>query len=152
MLETVHGLLTFPEFKVVYKQHGEELETYTNDKQWWEAFARKWSHTEIIRFEDASFTEEQHQRLKEVEHIDEAFSHFAEEYALNGLFPDQLPEDERVVNHPLKELQLQKENEMIGQNQTSSDIKNIVLEMDVANLGQQFTDMELRLLMKEMEG
>ena len=144
MLETVHGLLTFPEFKVVYKQHGEELEAYTNDKGWWESFSRKWSHTEIVRFEETSFTEDQRQRLKEVEHLDEAYSHFAEEYALNGRFPDELNEEEGYMKeHPLKQLQLEKQHQIMGQQSTELEIENFMLKGQVQNLGQQNTKLEL---------
>lgn len=147
MLEIVHGLLTFPEFKVVYKQHGKELETYTNDKSWWEALARKWSHTELIRFEDAEFTEEQRRRLKEVEHLDEAYSHFAEEYALNGRFPDELTEEEGYVkDHPLKQLQLEKHHQLTGQKSTELEIENFMLKGQVQNLGQQNTGLELEIM------
>lgn len=148
MLETVHGLLTFPEFKVVYKQRGEELESYTNDKSWWEAFARKWPHTEIVRFEDAAFTEEQHQRLKEVEHLDEAFSHFAAEYAVNSRFPDELTEEEGYMKeHPLKQLQLDKHHQLMGQQKTNLEIENFMLRGQVQNLGQQNTGLEIDVMM-----
>lgn len=152
MLEIVHGLLTFPEFKVVYKQHGEELEAYTNDKDWWEAFARKWSHTEILRFEETSFTEKQQQRLKEVEHLDEAYSHFAEEYALNDRFPDELTEQEGYMKeHPLKQLQLDKHHQKMGRQTTNLEIENFMLQGQAQSLGMQNTKLEITVMMNEQQ-
>lgn len=147
MLEVIHGLLTFPKYKVIYKQHGEYQEAYTNDKEWWLAFSRQWRHTEIIRFEYAEFSDEQHQRLKEVENLDEAYSHFAEEYALNGRFPDELTEEEGYAKeHPLKQLQLDKRDQLIGQKNTELEIENFMLRTQVQNLGQQNTGLELDIM------
>lgn len=152
MLEVKKGLLTFTKYKVIYTQHGKELEAYTSDKKWWENFASKWDHTEIVEFEDTSFTDEQKERLKEVEHLGEEYSHYAEEYVLNGKFPNETEnEEERVEQHPLRMLQLKKENQMLGQSLTESEIKNFFLEHDMGQLGQHVTDLELKILMQGME-
>src|SRR5699024_9838747 len=146
MLQIVNGELKFPLHKVVYKQHGKDYEDYTNDKEWWEDFAEKWKHTEIIEFATPEFTQEQHRRLEEVKHLGEAYAHFAEEYVLNGLFPNQVENvEERVINHPLKELQLQKEGEQLGQYVTQ-------VEIDSMMQGQNQSEVELRLLLLEMGG
>lgn len=148
MLQTVNGELNFPLHKVVYKQHGKEYSAYTNDKKWWEDFAEKWKHTEIVEFTTPEFTDEQHRRLEEVKDLDEAYAHFAERYALQGLFPDELEDkEERVSNHPLKELQLEKRSTSLGQQNTALEIENFMLKGQAQNLGQQNTTLELEDMM-----
>ena len=152
MLQKSEGVLVFPQYKVKYVQHGEQRESYTSDKSWWQKFENKHKHTEIIEFEALSFTDEQHKRLSEVEDTPDAYEHYAAQYALHGLFPDELDEDERLEDHPFQNLQLKKENEALGQSLTSSEIKNFIMENDQENMGQLITDLDIRLLKKEMEG
>lgn len=152
MLQIVNGELSFPLHKVIYKQRGKTMEDYTNDPKWWEDFAAKWKHTEIIGFETPEFTDEQHQRLEEVKDLDEAYMHYAEDYVLTGLFPNEVSnEGEKVLDHPLRVLQLEKENQMLGQSLTEAEIKNFLLESDMGHLGQQVTGLELQILMQGME-
>src|SRR5699024_5431612 len=132
-------------FKVTYKQHGEILERYTDDKQWWIDFAAKWDHTEVIVIEDAVCTEEQKARLEEVKDVAEGFEYYASRYVENGTFPNELDAEERMKDHPLKNLQLQKENEKQGQTLTDTEIGSM-------EQGQQLTEVELRLLELEVKG
>ena len=94
--------------KVKYTQHGEEIEQYVMSEghDWWVDFEEKWEHTEIIEFTPVEPTEEQLGRFEEVIqlNIPEGFGELVEHYVVDGMFPDGL-------THPLKELQLQKENE-----------------------------------------
>lgn len=125
-----NGSWALSPLKVIYTQHGETLEQYTHDKQWWLDFAAKWGHTEIIEFVDVSYSEEQIARLAEVQETEEGFEYYATQYVLDGVFPDQLEGEEKMVNHPFKTLQLEKENK---------------------DLGQLTTDLDLRLLMQELK-
>lgn len=153
MLQFVNGKLEFPKYKVVYNQRGEQLESYTSDKSWWEAFEKMWSHTEIIRFEDVEFSPEQKERLSELENAGEGYSHLVEQYALHGLFPDELPEENGYMkDHPFKQLQLEKQQRFVGQQNTAIEIENFMLKGQVQALGQQVTGLEIQLLMKDMEG
>lgn len=144
MLQVVNGLLSFPKYKVTYIQHGEQLENYTDDKLWWKALAEKWNHTEIISINDFTYSEEEAKRLQEVEHLPEMFKYFAEQYIFNGLFPDQLTEEEGYMKeHPLKKLQLEKNHQIMGQQSTELEIENLMLKGQIQNLGQQNTELEI---------
>lgn len=150
MLETKHGKLVFPDYTLVYQSHGEQQERYTSDKAYWQQFADRHPHFEIIDFKTATFTDAQHRRLKEVEDVDEAFSHYAWEYAVNGVFPDELDGEERNDNHPLKQLQLAKENARLGQSLAETELGRFMDKQEVKTLGRQMADMELNFLMGGM--
>lgn len=129
--------------KVIYEQNGEKMEHYTNDKEWWEDFAAKWDHTEIIEFEDVSWSEEERKRLEEVQDVGEAYGYFVERYVTEGVFPDELEDtEERLRNHPMQILQLKKEDSALGQLATQAELEDITL-------GQKASDIELRLMALE---
>lgn len=143
MLYLKNGEWALSPFKVKYEQHGEALEQFTHDKQWWIDFAAKWDHTEIIEFEDTSFTVEQKARLEEVKNIDEGFEYYAAQYVLDGTFPDELEDDEeRMKNHPLQLLQLEKENTSQGQTITETELESM-------RHGQKLTDFEIKFMLLE---
>lgn len=139
MLYLKNGEWTLCPYKVIYEQHGETLEQYAHDKQWWLDFADKWAQTEIIEFVEVTYTDEQKARLEEVKNIDEGFEYYASRYVEDGLFPDELEAEDRLKGHPLKMLQLQKENEKQGQTLTEAEIGSMMQ-------GQQLTEAEIRLL------
>lgn len=93
-----------------YIQRGEEIEQYVGQegRQWWIDFEKKWEHTEIIEFIPIEHTEEEIARLAEVNqlNIPDGYGNMLENYVKYGAFPDGLL-------HPLKELQIQKENEKL---------------------------------------
>jgi hypothetical protein len=130
MLEFKNGSWALPPFKVIYKQHGETLEQYTHDKQWWIDFAAQWEHTEILEFVDVTYTEVQLERLEEVQDItSEGFEYYAARYVLDGIFPDQLEGEEKIKHHPFKTLQLEKGNKELGQLATDLDIRLLMQEL-----------------------
>lgn len=130
MLYLKNGSWALSPFKVIYTQHGQTLEQYTHDKQWWLDFAAKWDHTEIVEIVDVTYSEEQMARLAQVQDTKEGFEYYAARYVIEGIFPDQLEGEEKLENHPFKMLQLEKENK---------------------DLGQLATDLDLRLLMQELK-
>lgn len=143
MLYLENGEWALPPYKVIYKQHGETLEKYTHDKKWWNEFAEKWDHTEIVEFEDVTYSGEQTARLEEVKGTKEGFEYFAYRYVVDGLFPNELEdEEEQLTNHPFKTLELEKVDEKQGQKQTDTDIKSMLQ-------GQKQSDFEIRLLTME---
>ncbi len=129
-------------YKVIYKQHGETLEQYAHDKQWWLDFAAKWDHTEIIEFVEVEYSTEQIERLEEVKLTEEGFEYYAGRYVLEGLFPDELEEDEQMKDHPFQLLQRKKEDEILGQSVTQTDIETMLQ-------GQKQTELEIRVMMLE---
>lgn len=142
MLYLENGKWALPPFKVNYKQHGEDYEKYTHDKKWWKDLAAKWDHTEIIEFESVTYSKEQKERLKEVEDTKEGFEYYAYRYVIDGLFPSELEDEERLMNHPFKVLELKKVDEEQGQKQTDSDIRSMLQ-------GQKQSDFEIRLMIME---
>lgn len=144
MLYRKNGEWALCPYIVKYEQRGKVHEQYTHDKRWWKDLEELHDHTEIIEFKDAEHTDEQKGRLEEVKNLGEGFGFIAEQYVKNDLFPDELEGEEKMINHPLKGLQRQKENEKQGQ---------LLTEMELASIeqGQKQTDIELRLLMLEVE-
>lgn len=91
-------------YRVRYYQNGEEIEQWAlPSKQWWTDFANKWGHTEIIEFIEVTLTQEQLARYREIKKLNtpEGFRESFIDYILNGAFPEG-------VNHPLRNLQMQK--------------------------------------------
>ncbi len=143
MLYLENGEWVLAPYKVKYKQRGEVLEQYTHDKQWWTDFAAKWEHTEILEFEETSFTDEQKARLEEVKNVKEGFESYVAQYVLDGTFPDELEDEkERLKNHPLRLLQLEKENSRQGQTITETELESM-------RHGQKITDFELKFMLLE---
>ena len=112
--------------KVHYTQHGEEITQYVGSEghDWWVDFEEKWEHTEIIEFIAVEPTEEQVNRLEEINElgIPDGFGTICSNYVREGIFPEG-------VNHPLRGLQFKKEN---------ITLSNYVLDVD------------MRLTMKEL--
>lgn len=143
MLYLKNGEWALSPFKVKYKQHGETSEQYTDDKQWWKDFAAKWEHTEIIKFKDVTYSKEQKARLVDVQNVKEGYEYYAAQYVLDGTFPDEMEDDEeRMKNHPLRMIQIKKENTSQGQSITESEIESM-------KQGQKQTDFDLRLMLLE---
>ena len=120
-------------YKVKFIQHGQNLEQYTHDKDWWIDFAEKWDHTEIVNFEDVVYKDEQLERHEEIKYIPEGFHGAVVDYVSVGLFPEG-------IQHQLRNVQLAKENEKQGQNLSEREIQEIIQ-------GQQLSDLDIRLLM-----
>jgi len=128
-------------WKVKYIQRGEEYEQWAlPNKEWWEDFANKWEHTEIVEFIEVELTEEQQARVAEIEELpmSEAFRGICIDYILNGVFPEG-------INHPLRDLQIQKENQEQGIDLSEREIQEIIQ-------GQEISDLDIRILMLEMGG
>jgi len=122
--------------KVRYVQHGEEITQYVGSegKEWWLNFEQRHEHTEILEFIPVQATQEQLNRLDEINQlgIGEGFSSICGDYVEFGLFPNS-------VNHPLKILQLSKENEQQGVAISEREINEIIQ-------GMQISDLEIQML------
>ena len=98
--------------QVHYRQHGEEITQYVTSEghDWWTDFESKWEHTELINFIAVDYTPDQLARFEEIEklNVTEGFASELAQYVKDGSFPEG-------VNHPLRNLQLQKENEALQQ-------------------------------------
>ena len=128
-------------WKVKYIQHGEEVEQWAlPSKQWWIDFANKWEHTEIIEFVEIELTEEQLARASEIEQLpmDEGFREICIDYIMGGVFPER-------INHPLRDLQIQKENQELGVELSEREIQEIIQ-------GQEISDLDIRVLTLETGG
>lgn len=126
-------------YVITYKEHGKEKEKHVADKSWWERTVDKHDHLEIIKIEDAEYSDEEKQRIKEAERVPSNFQSVAENYVKYGKFPDELEGEERREDHPLKVLQLEKEDLSQWKNITELEIESIMKE-------QELTDIEIMLL------
>lgn len=128
------------EHKVKYIQHGEEITQYVGSEghDWWVDFEGKWEHTEIIEFIPVEPTQEQLDRFEEINqlNIKEGFGHECSQYVEFGIFPESF-------NHPLRKLQVYKENIQQGIELSEREIQEIIQ-------GRQISDLEIQLL--ELQG
>lgn len=114
--------------KVKYIQHGKEVEQYVGSegRDWWVDFEQKWEHTDIIEFIPVKPTEEQLSRLEEINslNIPEGFSELVANYVVNAVFPDG-------VNHPLRDLQIKKENNVLAYYMVDLDFRLSSMELGI---------------------
>ena len=114
-------------WKVRYRQHGQEIEQWAiPNKQWWIDFAEKWENTEIIEFVEMNLTGEQLARAREIEQliIDEGHRDICIDYILDGVFPEG-------INHPLRNLQLQRESLVRDEYLIDLDFRVSLMELGV---------------------
>ena len=126
--------------KVHYTQHGEEITQYVGSEghDWWVDFEEKWEHTEIIEFIPVETTQEQVDRLEEINqlNIPEGLGSMQSDYVEKELFPEG-------YTHPLGNLKLQKENKELGIQMSEREIQEI-------SQGQQISSLEIQML--ELQG
>ncbi len=126
--------------KVKYIQHGEEITQYVGSEghDWWVDFEQKWEHTEIIEFILVEPTQEQLDRLEEINqlNIPDGFGYECSQYVEFGIFPEGF-------SHPLRKLQVYKENIQQGIELSEKEIQEIIQ-------GRQISDLEIQLL--ELQG
>ena len=77
--------------KVKYVQNEENMEQVVCEEgnQWWEDFAEKWEHTEIVGFEDIVYSQDVLDRFEEIKNLDLADS-LANDYVMNSVVCDGL--------------------------------------------------------------
>jgi hypothetical protein len=116
------------EHKVKYIQHGKEVEQYVGSEghDWWTDFEEKWEHTEIIEFIPVVPTDEQINRLEEVNqlNIKEGFGYECSQYVEFGIFPEGF-------NHVLRPIQILKEQNEQDAYLVDSDFRLSLIEMGV---------------------
>ncbi len=126
--------------KVKYMQNDKEITQCvgSEDKQWWLDFEEKWEHTEIIEFIPVEPTQEQVDRLEEINqlNIPDGFGSAINSYVEKELFPEG-------YTHPLGNLKLQKENKELGIQMSEREIQEI-------SQGQQISSLEIQML--ELQG
>ncbi len=93
MLYKTHDGWRLPERTVIYTQNGQTIEQPVGEEgiEWWQQFADKWEHTEIIEFTELHYTDEQLARLGEVQNIGEGYTAECESYVIDGTIPDAEP-------------------------------------------------------------
>ncbi len=114
--------------KVKYIQHGEEITQYVMSEghDWWVDFEQKWEHTEIIEFIPVVSTDEQINRLEEVNqlNIKEGFGYECSQYIEFGIFPEGF-------NHILRPIQILKQQEEQDKYLIDLDFRQTLNEMGV---------------------
>ena len=121
--------------KVHYTQHGEEITQYVGSEghDWWVDFEQKWEHTEIIEFIPVEATQEQLDRLEEVNllRIKEGFGYECSRYVEFGIFPEGF-------NHVLRPIQILKE-----QNEQDAYLIDNDFRLSLVELGVSIDDFDL---------
>src|SRR6056297_1823043 len=76
----------FCQLKVTYSERGQQAKKYTNDKQWWLNFNKKWPHVNNLKFEYIEPTQRQKDRLGIVndQNVYEGWISYACEFVENG--------------------------------------------------------------------
>src|SRR6056297_1664828 len=76
----------FCQLKVTYSERGQQAKKYTNDKQWWLNFNKKWPHVNNLQFEYIEPTQRQKDRLGTVndQNVPEGWISYACEFVENG--------------------------------------------------------------------
>lgn len=114
--------------KVKYIQHGEEITQYVGSEghDWWLDFEEKWEHTDIIKFIPVVPTDEQINRLEEVNqlNIKEGFGYECSQYIEFGIFPEGF-------NHVLRHVQILKQQEEQDEYLIDNDFRLSLIEMGV---------------------
>ena len=114
--------------KVRYIQHGEEIEQSVGGEghDWWVEFEQKWEYTEIQEFILVGPTEEQVARLEEVNQlkVPDGFAGIVGDYVKDGSFP-------AGYNHPLRLLQLKKEQQLQDNYLLDLDFRQAMSELGV---------------------
>ena len=115
--------------KVHYTQHGEEITQYVGSEghDWWVDFEQKWEHTEIIEFIPVEATQEQLDRLEEVNQlsIKEGFGYECSRYVEYGIFPEGF-------NHVLRPIQILKEQNEQDAYLVDNDFRLSLVELGVS--------------------
>ena len=88
---------------IKYVQHGEDLEQYAADKEWWLDFEKEWDHTTINEIIEVEYSDAQVRRFKEIENMPEDFGHAYSKYVEKGTFDSELPK-----SHPFRVLEVMK--------------------------------------------
>jgi len=114
---------------VHYTQHGEEITQYVGSEghDWWVDFEQKWEHTEIIEFIPVEATQEQLDRLEEVNQlsIKEGFGYECSRYVEYGIFPEGF-------NHVLRPIQILKEQNEQDAYLVDNDFRLSLVELGVS--------------------
>lgn len=114
--------------KVKYIQHGEEITQYVGSEghDWWVDFEEKWEHTEIIEFIPVEPTQEQLDRLEEINqlNIPDGFGYECSQYVEFGIFPEGF-------NHILRPIQILKQQDDQDEYLVDNDFRLSLIEMGV---------------------
>lgn len=88
--------------KITYIENDEEFEKFieSEGEEWWDSYKLLWG-IDIITIEEVNYTQEQLDRLVEIQNVPEGFSDICSDYIIDGTFPED-------TQHPLKDLQLSK--------------------------------------------
>jgi len=139
MIYKENGEWNFCDYKVKYKDVGQELEKYAlPSKQWWEKTINNHSHLELIEFIEFEPTQEQEGRLEKLNQlrIPEGFMSYCQNYIENGEFPEG-------ISHVLRGLEIAEYEKEQGQELSEREIAEI-------EQGQEISEHEIRIL--ELEG
>lgn len=100
--------------KVKYAEHGITNESYTSNPDWYEKFAQIHDYFQLIEVVEMTYTDEQIERLHEVEEMTNLSDNVINNYVING-----------IIGEGLEIFALRKENNELKQ--LLADLAEVVL-------------------------
>ena len=103
MIHHNRGRWHFHSHIATFTRRGEQVQKYISDPERWQEMVEKHEHLSDLTVEEIQYTEEQQDRLEEVNEIRVPAGHQSavKEYVENGIFPER-------KTHPLSPLQNEK--------------------------------------------
>lgn len=125
------------DLKVTYKDGEETTEKSVGleGKKWWVELEKAHDYIQIIKFEELTATDEQIQRLENINlaGIPDGYGSIVSNYVKLGKFPDEF-------NHPLKDIENEEINREQGIDLSEREIEALYLAMQVSDLEIQILE------------
>lgn len=125
------GQWRIAEYRIRYRDGEKVVEKNVGQEgiDWWRDMEKKWDDIEILGLEDIVATEEQTQRLEDVNSIGlgDGYGSIVSDYVGFNKFPEG-------YKHPLKDIELKKTSQAHGISLSQREIESIELAMQISQL------------------
>lgn len=77
--------------KAIYLSYGQQEQQYTSDKDYWHRMEQRWEHVDNLSFSDVTPTQEQTDRLAEINQhplLSDLYGYEASLYVEHGIIPE----------------------------------------------------------------
>lgn len=126
------------EDNIVYKSTEINVEEarYVHDKDYFENILNNHEDYSDLVYEDVILTEEQKLRYEQIRSLPESAIGYCIQYVLNGEFPSG-------NNHPLRHIELEIENQKLGQELSEREINEIMQGIQLSEIEIQLLELKL---------
>lgn len=126
------------ENNVIYESTKIDVEEvrYMHNKVHFENILNKHESYSNLEYEDIVLTKEQQERYEQIRSLPESSIGYCVEYVKSGKFPEG-------NNHPLRHIQLELENQRLGQELSEREINEIMQGMQLSDLEIQILEIKL---------